>query len=322
MLGLTQPVRRKSVRADTAVIVNPVAGHGRTRQLWPSLARAIAARGLKFDASFTTGPAEASRLAAEAARSGYSTVVSVGGDGTLNEVVNGLLSDGTVAVPTLGVISSGTGGDLVRTLGIPHGVPGAAVLGSRRTRVLDVGLASYRTHDGKPASRYFVNSADLGIGAVVSERVNRGARQLGGFLSFFSQALAGIIGGEFVPVEYTLDGGPKIASTVGLVFAANGRFAAHAMMFAPQAELDDGKLDVLILRQMSKLELLFGLFPKVYRGTHVGHPKVYYGKASRITVSASRRLLLELDGEVPGQAPVEIVVVPAALRVLVPELEG
>lgn len=355
-----------------AVIVNPTAGHGRTGKLWPAVARAMTAEGLAFDATFTKGPGDASTLAADARRAGYEIVVSVGGDGTLNEVVNGLIggligsgigsrrdevsldvihprrpappvheaprdpahgppaSDETatpspaahdlagIARLTVGVISSGTGSDLVRSLRIPPGVAGVRVLASGQSRVIDLGLTTYRNQTGGVSRRYFVNAADLGIGAEVARRVNEGNRRLGGFLSFFLTAVAAIVTARFDPVEYSLDDGEARTTRAALIFAANGRFAGHAMEFAPRAELDDGLLDVVVLNEVSKPELLFGLLPRVYRGAHLGHPKVSFSRASRLRVASSAALYLEVDGEVVGQTPIEVSVLPRALRILAP----
>ena len=310
--------------AEVAVVVNPIAGHGRTRRLWPAVAKAMEERGLAFDASYTAGPRDASRLAAEAARAGYRMIVSVGGDGTLNEVVNGFLGVDASARPEarVGVVSCGTGCDLVRTLGIPRGVAGVAALAAGHSRLIDVGQAAFHLPDGGGGLRYFVNAADLGLGADVAERVNRGSKRLGGFLSFLAAAAISIAKAEFKPVEYVLDDEPAVAVRAGLVFVANGRYAAGGMHFAPQAELDDGLLDVVILREIPRPELLFSLFPRVYRAAHIGHPQVLYRKAARVVVSSPEPMLLEVDGELPGNAPVEFTIRRRALRIAVPAGQG
>lgn len=310
--------------AEIAVVVNPVAGHGRTRRLWPAVARAMQEAGLTFDASFTSGPGDACTLAAEAARAGYSLVVAVGGDGTLNEVVNGLLaSDAPRSSDVrLGVVSCGTGCDLIRTLGIPRGVAGVSALAGGESRPIDVGQVTYRAPDGTPGRRCFVNAGDLGLGAEVARRVNRGSKRLGGFLSFFVGGAVSIVKVRFQPVEYVVDDEPPVADVAGLVFVANGRYAAGGMLFAPQAELDDGLFDVVLLREVSRPELLFDLFPRVYRGAHLGHPRVVHRKAARLVVSSPEPLHLEVDGELPGGAPAEFTLLPRAIRVAVPAGQG
>lgn len=310
--------------AEIAVVVNPVAGHGRTRRLWPAVARAMREAGLAFDASFTSGPGDACVLAAEAARAAYGMVAAVGGDGTLNEVVNGLLASGAPRSSDvrLGIVSCGTGCDLIRTLGIPRGLAGVTTLASGESRPIDVGQVTYRAPDGTPGRRHFVNGGDLGLGAEVARRVNQGSKRLGGFLSFFVGGAVSIVQARFQPVEYVIDDEPPVTDRTGLIFVANGRYAAGGMLIAPRAELDDGLLDVVLLREVSKPELLLDLFPRVYRGAHLDHPRVLYRKATRLVVSSPEPLRLEVDGELPGGAPAEFTLLPRILRVAVPAGQG
>lgn len=302
----------------TLAIVNPTAGHGRTKALWPEVERALRAHGLDFEAELTTAPGDATALAASAVRAGIDLVVAVGGDGTVNEVVNGLLADGVAAPPTLGLVSSGSGCDLIRTLGIPKGVAAVDVLARGRPRPVDVGRVSYQARDGTPTTRYFVNAADLGLGAEVAERVNRSGKRFGGFLTFLGNAVVTLVGARFKTIAYSSDGGEASITRAGIVFIANGQYAGGGMHFAPGARVDDGLFDVIVLQEVGRAALLADLLPRVYRGAHLGHPAVIHYQAREITVSSTDPLLLELDGEQPGRAPATFTLLPRAIRIVLP----
>jgi YegS/Rv2252/BmrU family lipid kinase len=300
------------------VIVNPHAGHGRAARIWPAVERELRRRDIAFKAVFTEGPGDATGIAASAASSGADLVVAVGGDGTANEVVNGLLAEPSAPTPALGVISCGSGCDLVRSLGIPKGVGAVEVLARGHLDQIDVGRAVYRAPDGQMESRYFVNAGDLGLGAEVAERVNRNGKPLGGFLSFLGNAVVTLLGAQFKSIAYTSDGGEVTLARAGLVFVANGAYAGGGMHFAPRSRMDDGLFDVVVLGEVSKPALLADLLPRVYRGTHLDHPAVVHYQAREVSVMSTDRLLLEIDGEQPGEAPASFSILPRALRVVVP----
>ena len=299
-------------------IVNLTAGHGRTKALWPEVERSLRAHGLDFEVHFTSGPGDATMAAAAAAGSGLDLVVTVGGDGTVNEVVNGLLADRTVPPPALGIVSSGSGCDLIRTLGIPRGVAAVDVIARGRPRPVDAGRVTYQADDGTTATRYFVNAADLGLGAEVAERVNRSGKRFGGFLSFLGSAVVTLAGAKFKTIAYSSDGGEARIARAGIVFVANGQYAGGGMHFAPGARVDDGLFDVVVLQEVTRAVLLADLLPKVYRGAHLGHPAVVHHQAREIAVSSTDPLLLEIDGEQPGRAPATFSLLPSALRIVLP----
>lgn len=310
--------------AEVYFIVNPIAGHGRASRVWPEVSAAFRSRGVAFDEGITGGPGDAAELAARAVRAGYRLVVSVGGDGTLNEVVNGLFVDGAPdpTRTTLGIISCGTGCDLVKTLGIPRGIGGVEALFSNESLLMDVARATFRAPDGERRCRYFANAADLGVGVEITARVNRGSKRLGGFLSFAISAVTSLVRSRPREIRVAFDDEPETKYLTDLIIVANGRYAGGGMMFAPRAEISDGLLDVVALEPVSRLQLLLDIFPKVYSGRHLGHRKVIFRQARRLVVSAPEPLGLEMDGELPGEAPAEISVLPRALRVAVPGGSG
>jgi diacylglycerol kinase (ATP) len=299
---------------DFAVIVNPAAGHGRSGRIWPEVSARMRELGLRFDAQTTSGPGEATAFAAEAQRAGYATVVALGGDGTVSEVVNGLFANGKPSA-RLGILSSGTGSDFVRTLGIPRGVEGVESL-TAGVRRIDVGLVRNES-DG--TSRYFVNAGDVGLGAEAADRVNRGSKALGGFMSFLVGAVTTIATYQCKEIEFSLDNEPSARQRIALIVVANGRCFAGGMRVAPHAELDDGLFDVAILAEGSKAALIGQVLPAVYSGKHIGHPLVRYLRATRVRIRPGPSTRLELDGEVVGSGAVEFQIVPDALEVAAPK---
>lgn len=304
--------------APVAVIVNPVSGHGRVRRWWPQIAAALKAQGLAFAAVWTPGPGAATWLTRQALAEGAELVVAVGGDGTLNEVVNGFLADDRPVNPRarLGLIPTGTGTDFSRSLGLPVGLAAVPALTAGRVRYLDVGRASFRAPDGRPAHRYFVNVADAGLGATVAALVGTRLKALGGRLAYLTGVVLGLLRHRDWWAEYRIDDGPWQSGLLGMVAVANGRYHAGGMLLAPPAALDDGYLDLLLLRGARKTEVVGQLLPRVYRGAHLGHPKVTHARLRRLVLRSPERVGLELDGEVVGFLPAEFTVVPQVLALL------
>lgn len=302
------------------LIVNPAAGNGRCARSWPSWARRLETAGVSFSPIFTSRPGDATRYTRDALRDGAETVVAVGGDGTANEVVNGFF-DGDAAVNPLarfGILPAGTGSDLSRTLGL-RGPAAVAALGpAGRTSAIDVGRVRFVAYSGRSECRYFVNGGDLGVGGETAALAQKGTKAFGGFVAYLTAAIRAIVEHQSRAVTYSVDDGPPVETRVDTIFVTNGRYVGGGMIVAPPAAIDDGALDVLVLRAVSKLDLLFRLLPAIYRGTHLRHPAVQHVQARRVSVQTSERLLLQIDGEQPGVAPAEFEVVPSVLRVALP----
>jgi len=299
------------------VIVNPVAANGAVGKRWPQIRDTLEAEGNRFEASFTEGPNHATALAREALAAGYRTIVAVGGDGTLNEVVNGLVSEGMVD-PTvrLGIIPGGTGSDLVRTLGIPHDYRAACQrLRHSQPRCIDLGLITC-VSEGQEVRRYFINVAGLGFDGEVAERTNRSSKALGGTLPFLSSLLIKLLTYQNKTVEVTLDGQQCLQQKANSVIVCNGRYVAGGMYIAPHAAPDDSLFDVIVIGDTSRLEVLTNV-PKIYRGTHLSHPKVDEYRAREVQVEARERMILQADGELVGEAPATFQIIPKALHILV-----
>ena len=296
------------------VIVNPVAGAYSTRRKWPRISRLLRYVGLSFDYEYTEGVGHAIELARAAASDGYRYVVAVGGDGTVNEVANGILHSTGASKTTLGVISTGTGSDFARSVGIPrHYVSACSCLTSSQRSLIDVGVVEYRSK-GKPMRRFFVNAAGIGFDAAVVEATERLPKYFGGTIPY----LAGLLRTLFCyrNKSVVLRIGDKVEVTRVLsVVVANGSYLGGGMHVAPEASLSDNLLDIVVFGDVGKFDLLKSL-PMVYKGTHGAHPKVSMEKAANITVESSERILVHADGELLGEGPASFWLVPAALSIV------
>ena len=247
-------------------------------------------------------------------RGGAGLLVVVGGDGSVNEVVNGIADMEDVA---LAVLPRGTGRDFARTLGIPRDLDAAVEIAlAGDVREIDLGLVTFRTWAGAEGRAHFANVASAGISGAIAKRANETSKALGGKVSYYWATLAIFAGwqtGEMrVSVDDEIRGGRMIDAMV-----ANGRYLGGGMMMCPEAEPDDGLFDVLLLGDVTKRDLLFTL-PKTYRGKHLPHPRLELLRGRVVTVDADEPLPLELDGEQPGTTPAKFEIVPRALRVRVP----
>jgi diacylglycerol kinase (ATP) len=296
-------------------LVNPASGNGVTGRRWPELAHRAAGLGLSGETLLSERPGHLTELAERAAREGAGVVVAVGGDGTLNEVANGLVRAG--GSTELATIPLGTGMDFVRTYGIPTRFEDAVRTAlSTRTRSIDVGRVSYRTWSGEDAERYVVNVGSVGMSAAVAQRANGMSKALGGKATFFYALTRVFLEWENTVIDVELDG-ERRSARMHDVIVANGQYHGGAMWLAPEARPDDGLFDVLMIGDVTKLDFATTA-PKLYRGRHLSHPKVDLERARVVAVDAAEQLPIELDGEQVGTTPARFEVVPGALRVRVP----
>ncbi|HEY9854550.1 MAG TPA: diacylglycerol kinase family protein [Stenomitos sp.] len=295
-------------------IVNPRSANGATGARWPALERYLRDRGLAGETCYTTGPGDARRFAAEALRAGARLVVAVGGDGTINEVVNGFFDAGHPADSELGILPCGTGGDLIRTLGIARDPYRAAEhLRQGKARRIDVGRARFRA-DGETVERHFLNIAEAGLGGAVVDRVNRTSKAFGGFVSFLVGTLATFATYQPAEITLTVEGGVPQRLRAWNVVVGNGRYFGGGMRILPGAEPDDGLFDVMVVGDVPR-RALFANVVALYRGTHLHQAGVQHFRAREVTVEAARPLLLDLDGEQPGTSPVTFQLLPGVLNV-------
>jgi YegS/Rv2252/BmrU family lipid kinase len=299
----------------TVFLVNPASGNGVTGKRWPELAHRAAQLGLEGTTLFSERPGHLIELAEQAADDGAELVVSVGGDGTLNEVVNGLVRAG--ASTELATIPLGTGMDFVRTYKIPRDFDAAVrVALDGTTRTIDVGRVSYREWSGAEGERYVANVGSVGMSAAVAQRANGMSKALGGKTTFFYALARVFFEWKNTVVSVQLDDERREARMHDVI-VANGQWHGGAMWLAPEAQPDDGLFDVVLIGDVTKRDFVTTA-PKIYKGTYLAHPKVELLRSRMVAVEAPEHLPIELDGEQVGTTPARFDIVPAAVRVRVP----
>jgi diacylglycerol kinase (ATP) len=293
---------------DLAVIANPRAGRGRVGQEMPELERQLIARRLPYRILETDGPGQATRLAREALEAGTRFLVAVGGDGTVHEVVNGMIEDDRPVNEdaVLGVVAAGSGCDFVRTFGLPGDTARAAghLAGDRLYRI-DVARVEFAV-EGGTSVRYVPNIAECGLGGAVVRRAERLPRWLGRTRYFWGFWLSL---GSYRPSELTVRVDRKeFTGRANNVVVANGQFYGGGMRISPRSYPGDGLLDVQI--STGPKSEAFTLLPKIYRGEHVPHPHIKELRGRTIQVVGERPLPVEGDGEVLGTTPATFTVLP------------
>ena len=300
------------------IVVNPKAQNGRAGKEWPELERMIREEYHgDFHSEFTSAPLHATTLTKQALKEGYDLVVALGGDGLLNEVVNGFFDEGRATNPnaTLGVLPFATAADFIRTVGIPLDFREAVKrLDSSSSRLCDVGLISCESLDDESVIRCFINVAEFGVGANVVARVNRTTKRFGGTVSFTWGILRTIPFYRNKKITYSIDKAAEIEARINNLVVANGRFYGAGLKPAPKAEIDDGLFDISIIGDMSLLESVTNL-GKLRDGTYLEHPKVTFQRGTHVSARCSERVLIEADGEVVGRLPARFELLPAAIRV-------
>ena len=300
--------------SDTVFLVNPASANGSTGRRWAEMAHSAATKGLEGDTLFSERPGQLGDLARDAADGGAKLLVVVGGDGSVNEVANGIAGRDDVEIA---VIPRGTGWDFSRTYKIPHKLDGAievALTGTART--IDLGRATYRAWDGSDGGSYFANVASAGMSGAIAQRANETTKALGGKVSYLWATFAVFARWQNSELRLTVDDESRVGHMHDVV-VANGKTFGGGMIICPDAEPDDGLFDVLTIGDLTKRDLLVTL-PKTYRGSHLPHPKAELLRGAVVTIDAGAPLPVELDGEQPGTTPVRFEIVPRALRLRVP----
>jgi len=308
------------------VIVNPRSAGGGTRDKWAQTASDLRAHFGPFAVAFTKSQGDGITLAETAARAGRKFIIACGGDGTINEVANGIVRSGALA--ELGVLPSGTGGDFRRTLGMPMtNRDAAAALRNGRTETIDVGKVSFLDLHGNSVERYFVNVSSFGLAASIIKRVKLTSvfdwlpvEAVRGKANFAASTLREILDLEPFLVRVKIDDRDEETLQTLNFCIANARYFGGGMMIAPEAALNDGLLDVVNIGDMKTAKILLNALT-LYRGTHTSLNEVKSTVARRVHVESfdpSQQVLLETDGELPGKLPATYEIVPDALRVRVP----
>ena len=300
------------------VILNPRAASGAALRRLGAIEDALRRYELVHEILLTRSRGHATELARAAAADGVDVIAVVGGDGTLNEVVQAYVDakGQPVKGPDLALVPVGTGGDFKRTLGLSGALDeavGRIRHGSRRP--VDLGILRLVSHAGGEAVHAFVNITSFGMGGLVDSIVNAGPKWLGGKAAFFVATVRAMTQYTNANVRVRVDGATWFEGPVFNVAVANGRFFGGGMMIAPQADPSDGRFELVALGDLSKLEVM-GFTSKIYKGAHLSSPGVRVTSGTRVEAEAVHpwaAVLLDVDGEQPGKLPMTATIAPAAL---------
>ncbi len=311
------------------MIVNPKSAGGSTQNRWAETAADFRAHFGAFQVAFTKNAGDGTALALRGAKQGRKFIIACGGDGTINEVANGILQSG--ADIEFGVLPSGTGGDFRRTIGIPNDTREAGVvLRNGVTKLIDVGKVTFLDHENQETSRYFLNVSSFGLSAAIIERV-KSSNIVGwiphdilrGKTSFALSTLQELLGLNFDTVRVKFDDHEeKPLNTINFC-VCNSRFFGGGMKIAPDAVINDGFFDVVNIGDIKTAKILLRGYT-LYRGSHLSLEEVKSTLAKKVKVSPmnSEEIHIEVDGELPGKLPATYEILPKALKVRVPKSQN
>jgi len=299
----TKPQNSYTSRVKLQIIANPKAGHGRGLENIERLKRLLRLQALDYEILETTAAGEATEIARDLAKKERDRIIVLGGDGTISEVVNGVL--GTTI--ELGMICVGTGNDIARSLGIPYNNLKASlgVILAGRTKMVDIGME---------VDRCFVSALGIGLAANIAARVNK-MKTLKGPTSFFVAAYQATVALESLPLCLTLDS-KKMEVECVAVLIQNSCYCGGGLLLAPQASMTDGLLDVVVVEKISRTELMFN-FPRIYQGKHLGHPKFRIYQAKNISIESLTKVDKMFDGDLFGKTPVRARIAESSVRMVV-----
>lgn len=299
-------------------IVNPIAGGGRTGRLIPKLMAELEKRfGNDFALHTTSRPLEATNIARQVITEGAELVIVVGGDGTVQEAVNGFFSDRKLINPDceLGILNYGTGKGLLQTLSLPSSLEEQFdLIANSPGSLIDIGCVKYHDEKGRKYERYFINECQLGIGGEVVTGVSIRHKYFGGTIAFGSVAVKEVFTYKALNLTVEFDDRQVITRDLIGVVAGNGAFCAGGMRLTPDARPDDGQFDVLLIHDMNIFSRLWN-FTKIYSGRHKKSKYVTLRQSKSLSIDSREPVLIEADGELLGTVPCEISLLPRVLKV-------
>ena len=301
-------------------IVNPKSGNGFALKHWSIIKTLIEQEIGCFEFAFTQGPGHATSLASDACYQSRDLVISIGGDGTNNEIVNGLMAcRPNTSTPTLAFIPCGCGCDLAKNFRIGRRIKGAIEKIAQGTiDKIDVFKVIHTDSEGEKVARFGLNITSFGIGGLVDRLANASTKKLGGRVSFVISILKALSQYKNQQVRVSFDNGNLEEMVINNVVIANSRYFGGGLLIAPEAEIDDGLFDVVILGDLSKFEVILN-WPKAYYGKHLSHPKVHHLRSKTIfaePMNPRDEILIDLDGESSGRLPATFEIIPKVLPVL------
>ncbi len=308
-------------------IVNPISGGGLGKKLWSKISSKISGELQKkvgnFDFEETARVGHARTLARKAAHAGYSMVVAFGGDGTIHEVVNGLYEAPPSSRPPLGILSAGTGGDFIKTLGLPPTLSQQMdILAGNSTQWIDLGHIEFINFESKKESRVFVNIADAGLGGEVVRILHRSRQTFGRRLAYLASTIKAYSSWRPAKLHITTDrdtknnfhSSKKWPEKPLCVIIANGQYFGGGMPISPTSSLDDGYFDLIVVRSMNPIFVPLAL-SLLYTKQFLRLPHVYSDRVKSVTLEGEGRTSLDIDGESIGSLPATFKILPRTLEV-------
>jgi diacylglycerol kinase (ATP) len=310
------------------LVVNPACGSQTTARVLPQILESVERAMGDVAIRFTASRGHATELAYQGALEGHPLVVGVGGDGTLSEVINGVLQaedsgDLGAGAPPVGLINAGTGGDFRRSLGLgPGHERSLEALALGRERLVDVGRATFPDAEGRPGVRYFINVVSAGLGGLVDRYIERIPGVLGGKKGYYLASLRAVLASQEQPVLMRVEWHGEtrqVRTPCYLVAVCNGRWFGGGMDIAPMALVDDGRLEVVTITERTKFHLI-GKMRLVYDGRHLEEPTVGHFPCQRIEIRLEDQgrehgFLLDVDGDPLGSLPLTVEIQPRRLRI-------
>jgi len=310
------------------VIYNPIAGRGRVREEWPAVEQALRQAGLSFDAIPTAAPLEAVRISRDAADK-YTGIIGVGGDGTIQEILNGLMqASGEGETIPVGVVPLGNGDDFAKMLPPEAPIGGkpfdwrlaVTKIAEGKTGLFDVGRmkGDHSRFEPEGSPHYFVNGMDVGFGAHAAVNFTTIPKALKGMSAYFAAVLKTMIRYPRLHLRVKLDDLPPFEQATTMTAVTNGRCFANGFWVCPEAKADDGLFDLMIADAVGRLTIL-RLIPKLLKGTHINEPVVRMYRARQVILESEEPLIVEADGEIPyiETHRLEMEILPKRLRLFV-----
>jgi YegS/Rv2252/BmrU family lipid kinase len=304
----------------TVVIVNPKSANGETGKKWGELSAILSRHVSDFKVEFTRGPMDAARLAKAAIESGAECVAACGGDGTINEVVNGFFSNEKKVINPkvkLAILPRGTGGDFRKSFGWDSNFLHAAQrLSKGQSQALDVGRVDFVSHERKTETRFFANICSFGSSGLVDEEANKSSKFLGGKLSFAWASAKAMAKYRDQNVSVSFDGGPFESISVTTLAVCNGQYFGGGMKMAPDANTNDGFFDVTIWSGLNLKDFIIRN-AGIYSGDHTKWKETRTLRCKEVIAKSHERVLIDCDGEQPGILECKLSLVPGAIQMVV-----
>jgi len=300
------------------IIVNPAAAGGKTAKIWPQKGIYFKKEFSNFDELYTKKAGDAVEIARKAVEENYEYIMAVGGDGTVNEIVNGMLASEKKSLRTkLIVYPLGTGSDLSRALNFPHDIK-EFIDKIRRKNIRSIKAieATFLNHQQKKEKRYFLNIADCGMGAEVAKKLNESSKTIDGSLSYLLKIFQTLFNYRNKKLKVEADGNLLYQGKVNTVIIAHGNYFGGGIKIAPEADLFAQKLNLVLLKDFSKAGIILNLI-KGYKGNHLAHPLVESHLVENIKITAAERVELEMDGESIGSTDAEFKISEKEISILV-----